>query len=380
MPNTKAFRIAQAAVFYPTHCKMPQVGPADTIRLAAQDLIQAIQNKHQNAPINLNENQNQALRELAEIFHQGSQRQAEPAEVEHEKENNSRNNARTSEGEGGAPRVNNQPSSSHDATAPRVLRTTKRIHGRRTRNNQPIEIQEVNENNNENTNANASTPPPPPSIIPLPVKPSKTKKTTRSTNNQARDAKEFNENKENESPNAADTPPPPPPPQNIMPLQLKTTRQTKKTNLTFTPTLKAIQEHGQRRKAPSKSTLKHDARFERRRMRAKVKEQEEQAIQDAIKGNHHSLRTQRVVSKFSPQGTRKNGTERILPVESSKGLQHGTTNSTQWQADGSEDTNHGDSMEYSNHGRRQVEMTHEGWNPEEAPRNDLGPIPIMQDD
>ena len=31
MPATKAFRITQAAMFYPSHCKMPQVSPADTI-------------------------------------------------------------------------------------------------------------------------------------------------------------------------------------------------------------------------------------------------------------------------------------------------------------------------------------------------------------
>ena len=70
----------------------------------------------------------------------------------------------------------NQPSSSHDATAPRVLRLIKRIHPRRTRNNQPFVIKECNEKINEcnekiNKKATAAEALPPTTkarIIPLP--------------------------------------------------------------------------------------------------------------------------------------------------------------------------------------------------------------------
>jgi hypothetical protein len=53
VPENKSFRISGAATFFPTHCKMPTVDPGDTIRLAAQDLITALQNPQPNAPIDL---------------------------------------------------------------------------------------------------------------------------------------------------------------------------------------------------------------------------------------------------------------------------------------------------------------------------------------
>jgi hypothetical protein len=102
VPETKSFRISGAATFFPSHCKMPTVDPGDTIRLAAQDLITALKNPHPNAPIDLEPRHNQALRELSDIF-QASIKQ-------------------TSEGETESPRVASEPSTSHDATALRVIR------------------------------------------------------------------------------------------------------------------------------------------------------------------------------------------------------------------------------------------------------------------
>eukprot|EP00804_Cyclotella_cryptica_P019007 CCRYP_006480-RA/>CCRYP_006480-RA protein AED:0.25 eAED:0.14 QI:0/0/0/1/1/1/2/0/936 len=116
-PNTRAYRIAQAAQFFPKHCKMPQVDPGDTIRLAAQDLIHALRHPTPNAPINLTPNHNDALRKLADIFH---------------------TSVPTSEGEAQPPRVTTEPATSYDLTAPRVLRSKKLVHTRHTRNNTPM--------------------------------------------------------------------------------------------------------------------------------------------------------------------------------------------------------------------------------------------------
>jgi hypothetical protein len=118
VPNTKAFRISGAAKFFPTHCKMPTVEPGDTVCLAAQDLITALNNPQPNAPIDLEPRHNQALRDLSNIFQQSVKQ--------------------TSEGDGKSPRVATEPSTSHDTTAPRVLRLAPRIHQRRTRSNTPF--------------------------------------------------------------------------------------------------------------------------------------------------------------------------------------------------------------------------------------------------
>lgn len=73
---------------------MPTVDPGDTVCLAAQDLITALQNPNPNAPIDLQPRHNQALCDLSNIF-QSSIKQ-------------------TSEGEGKSLRVANEPSTSHD--------------------------------------------------------------------------------------------------------------------------------------------------------------------------------------------------------------------------------------------------------------------------
>jgi hypothetical protein len=70
--KTRGFRTASTAKFFPVHCKMPAIEPGDTIRLAAQDLIKAIQNRNKQAPINLQHKHTEALRQLADIFNQAT--------------------------------------------------------------------------------------------------------------------------------------------------------------------------------------------------------------------------------------------------------------------------------------------------------------------
>ena len=71
IPETKGYRISGTAKFFPAHCKLPAIEPGDTIRLAAQDLIVAIE-KMSNAPIDLNPKHTQALRQLATIFNEAA--------------------------------------------------------------------------------------------------------------------------------------------------------------------------------------------------------------------------------------------------------------------------------------------------------------------
>eukprot|EP00804_Cyclotella_cryptica_P022715 CCRYP_012502-RA/>CCRYP_012502-RA protein AED:0.41 eAED:0.41 QI:0/-1/0/1/-1/1/1/0/237 len=67
-PETKGYRIANTAKFYPAHCKTPRIEPGDTISLAAQDLIAAIKQNNNLAPISLHHKHTEALRKLAAIF------------------------------------------------------------------------------------------------------------------------------------------------------------------------------------------------------------------------------------------------------------------------------------------------------------------------
>jgi hypothetical protein len=61
IPETKGYRIANTAKFYPAHCKTPTIEPGDTIRLAAQDLIAAIKQNTKTAPISLHHKHTEAL-------------------------------------------------------------------------------------------------------------------------------------------------------------------------------------------------------------------------------------------------------------------------------------------------------------------------------
>jgi plastocyanin len=105
---------------------MPAIEPSDTIRLAEQDLIKAIQNKHQTAPISLTTKHTEALRQLAGIF-------AEAAGTASE---NSYELPRVQVGN--KVQQSNKPSTSHNATAPRVLNKQHQVHERATHSNTPM--------------------------------------------------------------------------------------------------------------------------------------------------------------------------------------------------------------------------------------------------
>eukprot|EP00956_Cyclotella_meneghiniana_P031406 scaffold82313_cov39-Cyclotella_meneghiniana.AAC.3 len=105
---------------------MPALEPVATLCLAAQDLIAAIKNLN-SAPIDLNPKYTAALRQLAEIF---KDIVVEKDDITEEQPVPRVNNTPV-------PRVNT-PSTSHDPTAPRVLRAQPRVHQRKTRNNTPI--------------------------------------------------------------------------------------------------------------------------------------------------------------------------------------------------------------------------------------------------
>jgi hypothetical protein len=67
IPETHGYRIASTAKFFPAHCKMPAIEPGDTVHLATQDLIKAL-NTNSKAPLNLEPKHTEALRLLADIF------------------------------------------------------------------------------------------------------------------------------------------------------------------------------------------------------------------------------------------------------------------------------------------------------------------------
>jgi hypothetical protein len=121
IPETKGYRIANTAKFYPAHCKTPTIEPGDTIRLAAQDLIAAIKQNTKTAPISLHHKHTKALRKLANIF----------AEAAGEPEHALPRVKQT------VPRVQNKPTTSTEPTAPSRLKQTRFVHQRVTRSNTP---------------------------------------------------------------------------------------------------------------------------------------------------------------------------------------------------------------------------------------------------
>ena len=121
IPETKGYRIANTAKFYPAHCKTPTIEPGDTIRLAAQDLIAAIEQNNNLAPISLHHKHTEALRNLAAIF---ADTIKEPEQA-------------LPRVETAVPRVHSTPTTSSEPTAPRHLKQMKFVHQRVTRSNKP---------------------------------------------------------------------------------------------------------------------------------------------------------------------------------------------------------------------------------------------------
>ena len=129
IPETKGYRIANTAKFYPAHCKKPTIEPGDTIRLAAQDLLAALKHKNQLAPISLHHKHTEALRQLAEIFATavGEDEQQLPRV------------------EAAPPRVQpNKPSTSVSPTMPETVKAIEQVHQKVMRRNTPMpEIMET---------------------------------------------------------------------------------------------------------------------------------------------------------------------------------------------------------------------------------------------
>jgi hypothetical protein len=124
IPETGAMRTSNSAKFFPKHCKMPAIEPGDTIRLAAQDLIVALRNKHSKAPMRTTPHG--SITTTCSNFETVTAVDTPETRVEEP-----------------VPRVQ-EPSTSHDATAPRVLRQLRPVHQCHTRNNTPINLQEEN--------------------------------------------------------------------------------------------------------------------------------------------------------------------------------------------------------------------------------------------
>jgi hypothetical protein len=116
IPETRGYRIANTARFFPQHCKHPAIEPGDSIRLAAQDLISALRQNNKFAPISLHHKHMEALRTLSEIFSHVAE-EVQPV-----------------------PRVPTEttPSTSINPTNPATVRTTKIVHQRVTRRNTPM--------------------------------------------------------------------------------------------------------------------------------------------------------------------------------------------------------------------------------------------------
>jgi len=122
IPETRGYIITNSAKFFLAHCKIPAIEPKDTIQLAAQGLIAAIQNRHKQARINLTPQHTEVVRQLAEIFAKAAGREA-PVTNESTQ----------------IPRVHTYPSTSHAAASPRVIKAQPVTHERVTRNNQPMQ-------------------------------------------------------------------------------------------------------------------------------------------------------------------------------------------------------------------------------------------------
>eukprot|EP00956_Cyclotella_meneghiniana_P042186 scaffold248388_cov50-Cyclotella_meneghiniana.AAC.4 len=120
VPETRAYRISASAQFFPSYCEVPTETPAESAaRAAAELIIELRQQRNDGTPATLSRHQ-RAMKIIKELFQHCN---AQPPRVEDETNAN------------GSPRV--APSLSSNPSAPRVVKTTPRVHGRVTRNNTP---------------------------------------------------------------------------------------------------------------------------------------------------------------------------------------------------------------------------------------------------
>ncbi len=115
IPHTRATRISSTVKLYPQHCTMPSISEEDGTIIAAEELVKLIDEK---IALKCNDKVKhiKILQQLTDIIaNKPPQRVATRP----------------------PPRVD-VPSTSNDTTAPRIVRTGKRIHQRRTRSNVPM--------------------------------------------------------------------------------------------------------------------------------------------------------------------------------------------------------------------------------------------------
>ena len=115
-PNTRSYRTVGTYKLYPSHCKVPTISEADRTIIAAAELLDTIRvqiptqadTKRQHLHV---------IEQLTEILNK-----APPPRVDGQS----------------APRVGHGATTSTDKTSPRVVKQTKYVHQRRTRNNNPM--------------------------------------------------------------------------------------------------------------------------------------------------------------------------------------------------------------------------------------------------
>jgi len=113
---TQTTLITNSAKLYPTHCKMPTISEEDGTVLAAEELVKALSNKALKLNTEDTLRHAKVLQKLTAIIaNKPPQRVAMQT-----------------------PQRVDGPSTSNDTTAPRIVRTAKRIHQRKTRSNTPM--------------------------------------------------------------------------------------------------------------------------------------------------------------------------------------------------------------------------------------------------
>ncbi|KAL7503761.1 hypothetical protein ACHAXN_001695, partial [Cyclotella atomus] len=118
VPETRAYRTSASAHFFPTYCELPNESPIEAAaRTAAELLVELQQHRGSTDPVSLSRHQ-KAMKIINDIYKSTT---SQPPRVEEKGQQ--------------SPRV--EPTLSSNPTAPRVVKSTKRLHNRVTRNNTP---------------------------------------------------------------------------------------------------------------------------------------------------------------------------------------------------------------------------------------------------
>lgn len=141
-PETRGYRIAQTARFFPTYSKVPIVTSNDATRMAAQDLTQALLNGNPQT-INLTPTHMQALRSISKMFEAATSTtphdQVVPKKVT-DSNTNSGGPPRVGKNHVPPPRVGtpNNTTESNSPTSPSKIWQIPLNHQRHTRSNTPM--------------------------------------------------------------------------------------------------------------------------------------------------------------------------------------------------------------------------------------------------